>query len=342
MVETVTQEFVENLTLPPDGKLEEFKVMDDIRRQSEDQEDPIGMLEKAAKILHGPGAGSSNSIHEANKLMAGGNKILRNMVNDSAKSLAEIKSAISKTENAVELINTGVSCATMDTPFLRYFITECQVIHPDLTKRLLDDSEKFEYFKQISEQVGGTHFTLIADFNSIDPLFSLDCENLPYNNIRTASRMVRALFFKLFIPIYGSLEDAQSILDCLFMRAMPVEENHAFYNPNYASKGPIAHGNNYAMDVFHLNRAIEAVCPIYAELFKIFGDRLRLLNHIFPVRILVNYEHKIYEVDVEDTVMKVDRLNRSIEKRIMTNERSLGAEEEDFEQESDDKNTKSK
>lgn len=338
MQEIVTEDFYHNLSVEPDGQLKDYKIMDDVRRQLQDQEAPIDRTTEAIKIFHGPSSGSSQNIHEVTKALAGGDKRIKNIINYSAKELAQIQEALSKTENAIDLVNRGVTCNTMDTPFLRYFITECQSLHPDITNYILEHPEEFEYFQQISEQVGGTFFTIIADFNSIDPLFSLDCENLPYYNLRTSARMVRALFFKLFIPIYGTLEDAQSLLDCLFMRAMPVQENHAFFNPNYAKKGPKAHGNNYAMDVFHLDRAIAALNPVYAELFKIFGDRLRLLNHIFPIKILVNFEHKIYEVDVEGTIQKVDRLNRSIEKRIMSNNRSMGAEEEDFNKEADSKN----
>lgn len=333
---TVTEEFYHNLRVVPDGELKDFKVMDEVRRGLQDQEDPIKTTCDVIKTFHGAGIGSSETLREVTKAMAGSDKALRRIASDSERA-SQVNSATAKMGNASELINAGVTCATMDTPFLRYFITDCQTLHPDVYAYIQENIEEYPYFKQISEQIGGTHFTLIADFNNIDPLFGLDCNNLPNDNIRTSARMVRALFFKLFIPIYGSLEDAQSLLDCLFIRSMPVEENNVFYNPNYKGRGPIAHGNNYAMDVFHLDRAIGAVGPIYGELFKLFSDRLRLLNHIFPVKFLVNFEHKIYEVKVEDSLLNVDRLNRSVERRIMTNERSLGSDQENFDKEGDSK-----
>lgn len=137
------------------------------------------------------------------------------------------------------------------------------------------------------------------------------------------------------------MEDVQSFLDCLYLRSLPVEGNNIYYNPNYLKKGPIAHGNNYAMDVFHIDRAIEAVPEVYAKLAYMFWDRLRLLNHIFPVKVFINYEHKLYEINVEDSDIVVDRLNRNIERRTMSNSRSLEGNEERFEMEADSENHKS-
>lgn len=318
----VRNDFYVTLYSNPDGTASEYTPFENLRRAL--QLNITSRTATAERILqlHGPEALGSTVTNNYIKSVAGNDKNLKAHERQLNSALSEIN----------DEMKTFIG-ATMSTPFLRAFIVESQVLHPDVTTLIHENIEKYPYFKDISEEVG-SHFVIIADWNQIDPLFTLDCENLPSDNLRTSARLSRILFYKLFITIYGMIEDAEKFLDCLFMRAMPYEENHAFFHPNYAKESPAAHGNNYANDVFHNERAIAALTDVLIELINKYGDRLRLVNPIYPIKFLIKVKDEIFEIKVEDSVQTVDRLNRTTETIVRTND-TLKAYDQRFEKDDD-------
>lgn len=329
----VKADFFYTMRVSPDGELKDFKVMDEVRRPMQLSVTPVETTTEVIKMFHGP-FGGSTQLHNIINAVAGSDRNLRKAAADTKQAANVVNSSILSLGKVSGLINQNIVCSNMDIPFLRFFITECQVLHPDITAEIQERIEEFPYFKEVSEQIG-MHLTIIADCNQLDPIYTLDCENLPNDNIRTSARMIRLLFYKMFITIYGMIEDAESFLDCLMLRAMPYEENQGFLNPNYSEKGPMAHGNNHANDVFHLDREVEAIPEVLKKLVEMFKDRLRLLNQIFPITFLVKIDEEVFEVDIEGTKRTVNRLNIIKEDTNRTNE-TLKARRERFEKEQDD------
>jgi hypothetical protein len=324
----VTDSFYKGLRMPPDGTKEDATVLDEVRLGLQWRDRPIERTCQIINQFHGPFGGSSSELSGIISKIAGANARLQQMSTDSSQSVQLVQQAISNLTPIVDLINK-VTCSEMSTPFLRYFVTECQVLHPDVTAFIHANIDRYPYFQQVSEQIG-SHFTIISDINEIDPLFTLECGQLPIENLKTASRMVRSLFSKMFKPTAGNMEDSQKFLDTLSMRAMPCEGNHGFARPHYAKEKPIAHGNDFCMDVFHQQRAEDAIPGVFGRLVALFGDRLRLLNQIFPVDYRVKHEESLYQVPIENDILTVDRLNRVYPPRKMDNDRSLKANEEQF------------
>lgn len=330
----VREDFFYTITIGPDDTIDKLKPMDEVRRQTQNLFEPVNKTFETIKHLHAlPDPVAGDVMNNYMVSVAGNDKILNNQRKNTDKSASEINKIVADMDNTIGLINKGVSFSNMSTPLLRYYITECQVIHPDVTLKIHENADELTYFKDISEQVG-SRFVIIADWNQVDPLFALDCDNLPNENLRTSGRMARLLVYKMFITIYGMMEDVEKFLDCLFLRAMPYEENHAFLHPNYANESPTAHGNNNANDVFHLQRSIDALPEILNQLLEMFGDRLRLVNQIFPVDFLVKFEDQVFTINVEDTEMTVDRLNMTTSEINRTNE-SLKGSTERFDQDND-------
>lgn len=324
----VVRKSPETSRMSPDSPKSEAHIFDEIRWGLSNQNNPIGRTCQLINQFHGPYGGSSGTLSNILNSMAGANSRLKKMSTNSKNSVDIVNEAINGITNVINTINS-MTCSQMSTPFLRYFITECQVLHPDVTAYIQANIEQYPYFQQVSEQIG-THFTIISDCNMIDPLFTLQCGQLPIENLKTAARMVRPLFNKMFKPIAGNMEDSQKFLDTLYLRALPCEENHMYTHPNYGNESPIAHGNNFCMDVFHQQRAENAIPGVFGRLISIFGDRLRLLNQIFPVEYRIKHEEQIYEIPIEGQTLKVDRLNRPWPGRTSNNDRSLKADRETF------------
>lgn len=309
MAEIVYDNFYLGLRAGPDSIRAEATVMDEIHWAMQWQRRPIERTCQAISQFHGPYAGASPTLTKVLGAVAGAEQTLQELARTAAIGVDIVNQAVSDVQNIAGLIN-NITCANMSTPFLRYFVTECQSLHPDVNAFIQNNINQFPYFQAVAESIG-SHFTIISDLNMISQLFSIECGQLPIHNLKTAARMVRSLSSKMYNVTAGVMEDAASFLDTLSMRAMSLEENFAFLNPNYAIKAAVAHGHNFCMDVFHQLRSENSIPIVLAELMGIFGDRLRLLNQIFPVEYRVKHEEKLYDINVEGALHSVDRLNRS-------------------------------
>lgn len=327
MSNVIRENLYYSLYLEPDGTISEYTIMDETRRPMQYQSNPAGKTAEIFKQIHAVMPMAGPQTHAYIKSAAGNEKTLNLLSAKTGKSVGELNRMLLDTTNSIDVINSGIVGGNMSTPLLRFYIREVQVLHPDVTKIIHDNIDEYPYCKDISEQVG-MQFTLVADINQLDALFTLDCNHLPNENIRTSGRMTRILYYKLFLSLYGMMEDAEKFLDCLFLRAMPCEENHMLFHPNYAKEGPTAHGNNYANDVFHLDRSVEAMSGVLNALVEYFGDRLRLVNTIIPLEVIVQSGSQVFTKTVEDTEMTVDRLNIVTDKTPRTNDVFKGTSEE--------------
>lgn len=328
MSERVGNNFYQGLRMPPDGSIHEATVFDELRWALQWQKTGVARTCQAVSQFHGPYVGSSPTMATIVKAVEGVDHTLQSLARTANDAVDLVNQTIYEVENIAGLIN-NITCAEMTTPFLRHFITECQVLHPDVTSFIHNNINQFPYFQKVAESIG-THFTIISDCNMIDPLFTLSCLDLPTTNLKAAARMTRSLFTKMFEATAGTMENAQNLLDTLTLRAMPYEDNHGFVHPHSAVKGAIAHGLNYCMDTFHQLRSQTAIPGVFVQLLNHFGDRLRLLNQIFPVEYRVKHEEKLYEIQVEGQPNTVDRLNRQYPGREADIDRSLKATQQTF------------
>jgi|TARA_R110000787_G_scaffold336_8_gene1283 hypothetical protein len=310
MSEIVYNNFYHGLRAGPDSTREEGTVLDELHWAMQWQKRPIDRTCQTISQFHGPYSGSSPILSKVLNAVKGAENSLQKLARTADEGVHIVTQEIAKVRNIAGLIN-DVTGANMSTPFLRHFVTECQSLHPDVNAFIQNNINQFPYFQQVSEQIG-SHFTIISDVNMISQLFSIECGQLPINNLKTASRMVRLLSSKMFKATAGNMEDSQNFLDTMSMRNMPYEENFGFLNPNYAQGEAMAHGHNCCMDVFHQKRAENAIPKVLENLMNIFGDKLRLLNQIFPVEYRIKHEEKSYDIMVEGESQTVDRLNRSL------------------------------
>ena len=327
MSHIITSDFFHNLRMVPDGSKQVAKILDEVRWCFQYRDRPIQKVCQAISQFHGPFNGASPQLAQLINVIAGKSKVLSELANTVGDAVSIVESAIQGVEQVVNTINQ-LTAMNFSTPFLRFFVKECQVLHPQVTEFIKNNIGMFPYFEQISESVGSM-FTIITDINELSQLFTLECGQMPFKNLKSASRMVRSIFDKMFLYASGNMEDSQKFLDTLFMRAMPCEDNHGLTHPDYLNEGPVAHGNNHCMDVFHQPRAEAAVPGVFAKLVALFGDRLRLLNSVFPVKYNVNFKDKTYNVQVENETVQVDRLNKIYPAKVYTDE-MLKAEEKEF------------
>lgn len=304
----VDANFYKGLVSGPESRRWDQTMFDEIRLSAEYSSRPTEHVAQALSHFHGPFGGASPTLSNISRAIQGRNKNLRDLAGSVERAVDITLAAISDVHNTLELINDVVGM-NMTTPLLREFVAHSSQCHPSVTEYIQQHNGQYPYFQQVSEEVG-TMFTIISNAKEIDPMFSLECGQLPNCSLETASRMLRQIYDKIFEPIAGTIEDSNSFLNTLFLRALPCT-SMSHLHPNYSRRAPIAHGHNYCMDPHHRSRAIQAIPEIFERLVHTFGDRLRILNQIFPVDYRVKYEDEIYQVNVEGKPTPVDAINQN-------------------------------
>jgi hypothetical protein len=121
------------------------------------------------------------------------------------------------------------------------------------------------------------------------------------------------------IPSVGqNMDKSNRLANALFVRNLQGDNNMAVLHPDYSNEHAIVHGHNFTMDVYMSNRRKSAVAGSTANLLKLIGDLIRLINKFFCTISLGKYEVETFNISFasgspsQNTTVTVDNKGRII------------------------------
>lgn len=299
MPELVTEEFRKSLRSSPTGKRKSGTIFDELSCSLECSDRPLDKAIQTIAEFHGPWTGGSEQLADFTAFTSARLKSnsLKAQANKTAfKALGAQKANFNKVASSVNKQNPE-TCAIMPTPLLREFVNRVQKMHPAINMYIQMHIGTFPYFQQVSEDIG-QFASIVMNSTSIDPL------KWPNQNgvecLDTNSRMDKNTRLKMPSEIFNLMDNASNLLNSLFLRAMPKENNCGFLKQNYSSQKPSAHGHNFCMDVFNADRNKKAVAPCTAVILDLSQDTLRLVNKFFNVKETSRYSVEGFNVSMNE------------------------------------------
>lgn len=272
------EKFHKTLFSSPNGKRKDGTLFDKLYSSTQHSELPLDQVVQTIAEFHGPWTGGSPQLADFSTFMASSlnSNALQNNAKQAAGNALVAKSVASKIPG-----QNSMTCAVMPTPLLREFLNRSQKIHPSVNMYIQNNIGTFPYFQQVSENVG-SYANVVMNNTSIDPM------KWPNRNggacWNTNSRLNVNDILKIPGDVLTLMDDANNLVNSLFLRSMPKQNNMSFMHTDYSSEKPIAHGHNFTMDVFNAKREQNAVAPCLAAILNLAGDVLRILNRYFCVK----------------------------------------------------------
>lgn len=287
------------------------KILDELHLALEHVENPINQTMQVISELHGPFSGSSQELGDFIQSLSGKlgkfESALKKMQSNVKTQIAKVKDAVSKVESSVNLINQ-ITSSEMSTSMLRAFIGQAQKLNPLVNDLIQREIEKFPMFQQISESIGMFYNIHISKV-MIDPEKVLN-GNTGYKSDDTNMVLRKDNFKKIFRPISEMIEQSNNLTESLIHRCQPITDL-TNYIKNYSESSSKCHGYSNCQDVFHYKRAVAAKDGALVKVISHLGDRVRLLNSIFPVTVSLDYGTQTQEIQTEHGPVMIDENGRS-------------------------------
>lgn len=309
----VTEEFIKSMSTPPSGQRKMAPtIFDEIRWATEQSQQPLEQVLQMISEFHGPWTGMNtatmNLLSSLTSLFSNpNNKTIMSTAKQAVQSLQS-----SSTPSTVGRIN-DITANDMQIPLLRRFITIAQTVHPSVNTYIQNNIGKYPYFQQISEQVGSLGQVVLTS-KDIHPINRIQIDgNI---SMTTDFPIRRTVEDKLFKNVSTLIDITDSIVNCLFLRAMRPSGNNAIILAN--DNNSIAHGYNYTMDVGNADRNKQAIAPCLAKAVNRFGPAIQLCDIYFPIDYQVKLQPEYFTLQTETGEYTADILNRPITRTIPT------------------------
>jgi hypothetical protein len=279
MPQVTDEKFHKTIFSSPNGKRKDGTIFDRLYCSTQYSEFPLDQIIQTIAEFHGPWTGGSTQLADFSTFVASSlNSIsLQNNARQAASNAITAKSASQKIPTA----QNGITCAVMPTPLLREFLNRSQKIHPSVNMYIQNNIGTFPYFQQVSEEIG-QYANVVMNNTSIDPM------KWPNRNggscWNTNSRFNVNDLLKIPGDVLTLMDDANNLVNTMFLRSMPKQNNMSFMHTGYSTERPISHGHNFTMDVFNAKREQNAVAPCLAAILNLAGDVLRILNRYFCIK----------------------------------------------------------
>lgn len=326
MSQVVTEKFRQSMFSSPTGKAKNGTMFDDLRLSLETSENPHERAVQMISEYHGPWTGSSTELTQFSSFVSGKigkGSALRNQTTQNLSGAYQVNRAVSQMPPSSVGRTHYETCALMPTPLLRAFVNFSQKLHPSINMYIQNNIYSFPYFQQTSENVGSLA-SIYQNQTSIDPLNWLNSGGV--DCLTTNARMGKNTQLKMPYSVFGLMDGANNLVNSLFLRAMPKDNNMAFLYPSYSTGVPIAHGHDFTMDVFNGQRNIDALEGALAVTMALAGDSLRLINKFFCIQELARYAVEGFEIIMnegpngEPVTYIVDMSSRPMYDNIESNE----------------------
>jgi hypothetical protein len=307
----VKEDFIKKIHANPSGKRKtDPTIWDELRHAAQHSQKPLEQVLQIIGELHGPftniNANVANLLNVLLSLFS--NKDNKNVVNQVKTALTALNSVIS---NSTIGRKNNITANQMSVPQLREFVSKSQAIHPSVNAYIQNNIGKYSYFQQISEQVGSLGQIVLT---SKDIHSSKRVEVEGKNSMKTDYPIRRNVDKKIFKNVAKIVDISDSLVNCLFLRAMKPEGNNAILLKGQNTT--VSHGYSFTMDTENEERNKKAVAPCLTKAVQRFGPVTQLLDSFFPVEYQVKLQPELYEIMTEDGICYVDKLNRPITREI--------------------------
>ena len=307
MAEIVKEDFKQNLYAKPSGQRQtQPTIFDELRWAAQHVDKPLEQILQLISEFHGLWTGTSQNIMALVK---------------SISNAAHDKNYVALASQALKVLNNtslpskigrinNISASQMPIELLREFVSRCQAIHPAVNTYIQMNIGKYPYFQPISESVCsyGQSILHTSDVTLVDRVKSNGV-----NTLQSSSRLRRNSDTKLFDTIKPLVDDSENLLNCLFLRACPVENSMHLLNTDYGKSGnAIAHGHGLCMDTFNQKRVKDAIQPCISKATAKFGPALELCNWAFPVEHQIFKKPELFNLEAEGLPYIADAWNRPI------------------------------
>lgn len=299
MSQIIDEKFRKTIFSSPNGKIKDGTIFDVLRTSTQHSEKPLDKIIQTIAEIHGPWTGGSTQLADFGTFFAGvfNSSNMMNTAKQSANNALAAKNTISKMPSSSVGIQNRMTCAVMPTPLLREFLNRSQKIHPSVNMYIQNNIGTFPYFQQVSEEVG-QYANIVMNKTSIDPMsWPTRKGNGCWN---TNSRLNVNDILKIPGDIVTLMDDANNVVNTMFLRSMPKQNNMSFMHPTYSNEKAIAHGHNFTMDVFNAKREQNSVAPCMAAILNLAGDILRLLNRYFCIKELAKISIDGFEITINE------------------------------------------
>jgi hypothetical protein len=299
MPQVVTEDSRKSLRSSPTGKRKDGTIFDELYCSLQTSENPLDRAIQTIAEFHGPWTGSSVELTDFVAFVASkvASPQLMGLAQQAAGAAVDVVKAVTQMQPSSVGKQNPMTCALMPAPLLREFLNRAQKLHPAINMYIQMHIGTFPYFQQISEDIG-QFASIVMNQRAIDPMKwanrgGVDC-------LETNSRMSKNNLFKMHEEIFDLMDDANNLVNALFLRSMPKQNNMSFMHPEYSKESPVAHGHNFCMDVFNAKRNIDAIAPCVSAITALTGDVLRLVNKFFCVKELAKYNIEGFEISMNE------------------------------------------
>jgi hypothetical protein len=309
----VKEDFINNLYSNPTGKRADTTIptlFDEIRWSSQHSQKPLEQVLQLIGELHGPFMNINPNVANLLNVLLSlfSNKDNKNVANQVKTALSALNSVIT---NSTIGRKNGITANQMSVPQLREFISKSQAVHPSVNAYIQNNIGKYPYFQQISEQVGSLG-QIVLTSKDIHPIKRIEIGGK--DSMQTDYPIRRNVDQKIFKNVSTLIDASDSLVNCLFLRAMKPDGNNAILLGDQNTT--VSHGYSFTMDTQNAERNKKAVAPCLAKAVQRFGPVTQLLNSFFPVEYQVKLQPELYEITTEGGVCYVDKLNRPITREI--------------------------
>lgn len=309
MPSVITEQFTQNIFSGPSGERKtQPTIFDELRWATEHAQNPLEQVIQLISEFHGPWTGMSQQLMQFVNSVA------------SAKQSKDINSYVGVAQDALSLLDTlsqsipstvgrvnDIIASNMNIPLLREFVSQCQAIHPTVNAYIQNNIGKYPMFQQISEDVCSFGQVVLKP-SEIPPMDRVETGG--DESMQTDSVLSRADNTKLYPPVKNMVDIANSLVEVLFLRTQPIENNMALLNPEYGKNGKgVAHGHNFTTDSFNAKREKDAIQPCVIEATSKFGPALQLCNWAFPYQYQSKNNVEFYSLQAEGKAYIADKLN---------------------------------
>lgn len=307
MAEVIKEDFKQNLFAKPSGQRKtQPTIFDELRWALQHTDKPLEQVLQLISEFHGAWTGSSNNLMNLLTQLSGDvhDKNYIKLATDALKIINN-----SKTSSNIGRVN-NITASQMPVELLREFVSRSQSIHPSVNTYIQMNIGKYPYFQQISESICsfGQSVLQTTDSTLIDRVASNGDQTM-----QSSYRLRRNTNNKLFDNIKKLVDDSDNILNCLFLRACPVENSMHLLNTNYGKSGsPISHGHGLCMDVFNQQRIKDSIQPSISKATAKFGPSLELCNWAFPISYEISKKPELFTLTAEGKNYTADGFNRPI------------------------------
>lgn len=308
MGEIVTEKFQQNLYTDPSGQRKTNPtIFDELRWAMQHSQKPLEQTLQLISEFHGLWTGMSAQLMGLINSLSNANN--KDYVK-AAQSALNLFNSISKDIPSAVGRQNKITAGQMNVPLLREFVSRCQALHPSINNFIQLNIGKYPYFQQISESVC-QHGQIVLSKSEIPPIDRLQLDGK--HTMQSDSPLRRTSTDKLFKTCYTLVDTSSSLVNCLYLRGLAVENNMGLLYPEYGKgSNPMAHGHNFTMDGFNAKRGKDAIQPCISQASSKFGPTLQLVDTFFPVTYEIANTPQFFQLEAEGKSYVADKLNRPL------------------------------